>query len=88
MTRKEIEDRLRGLMKTASPVQQVDWNSVTGQSEIAALGFDSLSILDLIYDVQQAFGLQFDAEEMTGIVTVADLVTFLDKKLSSAGQAS
>jgi acyl carrier protein len=72
-------------MKTASPVQ-VDWNSVTGQSEIASLGFDSLSILDLIYDVQQAFALEFDAEEMTGIVTISDLVGFLEKKLSAAGQ--
>jgi len=84
MTRKEIEDRLRGLMKTASPVK-VDWNSVTGQSQIATLGFDSLSILDLIYDVQQAFTLEFDAEEMTGIVTVSDLVDFLEKKMSDAG---
>ena len=80
MTRSEIAVKLRNLMKIASPTR-VDLDSVTEQTEIAAIGFDSLSVLDLIYDVQQAFQLEFDAEEMTGIVTVSDLVTFLEKKL-------
>jgi len=82
MTRDEIAGKLRSLMKSASPAQ-VEWDSVTGQTEIATIGFDSLSVLDLIYDIQQAFHLEFDAEEMTGIVTVADLVDFLEKKMSS-----
>jgi len=84
MTRQDICSRLRELMKKSSP-RQVDWNAYTEQSGIAGLGFDSLSVLDLIYDVQQAFDLEFDAEELTGIETVGDLVTFIDGKLSAKG---
>lgn len=80
MTREEIGNKLRDLMKAASP-KQIDWNSMTEQSDIAALGFDSLSILDLIYDVQQGFKIEFDAEELTGVRTVGDLVTFLQGKI-------
>ena len=67
---------------SASSQEEVDWNSVTEESRIADLGFDSLSILDLLYDVQQAFELEFDAEDLTGIGTVADLVSFLESRLA------
>lgn len=83
MTRQEIVEKLRALMKKSS-TKQVDWNSMTEQTDIAALGFDSLSILDLIYDIQSGFKLEFDAEEVTGVKTVGDMVTFLESKTRSA----
>ena len=46
-------------------------------AEIGELGFDSLSILDLIYDVQQEFGIEFDAEELVNVNTVGDLADFI-----------
>ena len=60
----------------------VDWNAVTEESEIPAIGFDSLTILDLVYDIQQAFRVEFDAEELSGVLKVGDLVAFLEKRLS------
>ena len=51
----------------------MDWDAVTADTLIENLGFDSLSILDLIYDVQQAFGITFDAEKLTDVQTVGDL---------------
>lgn len=80
MTRQEILVKLREVMKSSSRAA-VDWNAVTEDSEIPAIGFDSLSILDLVYDIQQAFGVSFDAEELTGIAKVGDLVTFLEKRV-------
>ena len=81
MTRSEILDKLRALMKTSSR-EKVDWNTIGEDAQINALGFDSLVILDLMYDIQQTFGLAFDAEELVNIKTVGDLVGFLEKKLS------
>jgi len=81
MTRKEIGDKLRGIMR-ASSQEEVDWSAVTEQSQIADLGFDSLSILDLVYDIQQGFGVEFEAEQLTAVRTVADLVTFLEQRLA------
>lgn len=83
MTRQEIVEKLRTLMKKSS-TKQVDWNSMTEQASIESLGFDSLSILDLIYDIQCSFGLEFDAEEVAGVKTVGDMVTFLESKTRSA----
>lgn len=83
MTRLEVIEKLRMLMKKTSQ-KEVDWNAVVEQTDIADLGFDSLSILDLVYDIQQGFGLEFDAEELVGVRTVGDVAAFLENKLQSA----
>jgi acyl carrier protein len=80
MTRPEIGEKLRQVMKE-SVRKELDWQNVTENSRIAELGFDSLSILDLVYDVQQAFAIDFDAEELVGVRTVGDLVSFLEARL-------
>jgi acyl carrier protein len=80
MTQNEIILQLRSLMQKNSQVA-VNWNSVDASSAIASLGFDSLSILDLIYDIQQHFKVEFDAEEMARVDTVGKLAAFLEAKL-------
>jgi len=81
MTQEQIIDKLRVMMKKSSQAQ-VDWNSVSATSTIASLGFDSLSILDLVYDIQQELKVEFEAETLVGIKTVGELATFLQNKLS------
>jgi len=76
MTRNEIDRTLRNLMKTSSR-ERKDWDNLPESTLISALGFDSLSILDLVYDLQQTFHLEFEAEELLGIKTVADLIDWL-----------
>jgi acyl carrier protein len=80
MTREEIVAKLREAMRESS-TQEVDWDSVTESSTIESLGFDSLSILDLIYEVQQKFSTEFEAEQMVDIRTVGDLVDFLGQRV-------
>lgn len=75
----QIIERLRVIMKKTSKAA-VDWNTVNGETSIATLGFDSLSILDLIYDIQQEFSLEFEAEQMVGVKTVNQLAEFLRSK--------
>jgi acyl carrier protein len=79
MNQEEIIERLRTMMKQSSQ-EPVDWDTVTGETTIDSLGFDSLSVLDLIYDVQQEFGTDFDAEEMVNVATVGELAAFLRQK--------
>lgn len=81
MGQSEIVERLRHVMKQSSK-EKVDWDSVTLDSTIASLGFDSLAVLDLVYDVQQHFGVEFEAEELAGIKTVGQLGSFIDSKLA------
>lgn len=81
MNHNEIIEKLRETMK-ASTQEPIDWNNVTEASRIEALGFDSLSILDLIYDIQQSFEVSFEAQDMINITTVGELADFLEQKLA------
>lgn len=76
MTRDQIIDRLRDVMRDSSPVQ-ADWNTVHGDTTIESLGFDSLTILDLLYDIQQAFSIELEAEKLAGVRTVGQLADHL-----------
>jgi len=82
MTRDAILEKLRDAMQSATE-EEVNWNTVTEDTAIGELGFDSLSILDLIYDVQQAFGIEFDAEELVNVNTVGELADFLEEELQA-----
>lgn len=75
----EIIGKLRQSMKRSS-ASQVVWDNVTEETAIETLGFDSLSILDLVYDLQQDFGVEFEPEELAGMRTVGQLVDFLARK--------
>ena len=63
MTRVQIIERLGEVLQESSTNARVDWGSVTEATEIDALGFDSLTILDLIFDIEEAFGLEVPAED-------------------------
>jgi len=82
MTRAEIIEKLRELMQNSSQVP-VDWGTVDEATAIATIGIDSLAILDLIYDLQQAFAIDLEPEELVHVVTVGDLATSLHERLES-----
>ena len=77
MTRERIVAQLRELLQRWSRAP-VDWAGIDESTAIGALGFDSLSILDLMYDVQQQFGVDFEAADLAGLRTVGDLLAFLE----------
>lgn len=83
METKDIVEKLRDIMRSSSQVP-VEWDKVGPESAIAEMGFDSLAVLDLIYDIQQGFGIEFDAEEMTQVKTVGGLAEFLQAKLAES----
>jgi acyl carrier protein len=61
----------------------VAWDSVTADATIASLGFDSLTVLDLLYDVQQEFGIEIEAEQIVSVRTVGQFVEFLRGKVQA-----
>lgn len=80
MTHEEIIEKLRKAIKQSSAAN-MDWDAVTGHNTIESLGFDSLSMLDLVYDIQQEFSLEFEPEELLKIKTVDELVVFLKRRM-------
>ncbi|MGD0568448.1 MAG: acyl carrier protein [Candidatus Sulfotelmatobacter sp.] len=49
----------------------------------ADLGLDSLSILEIVVDVETQFKFQASDEELSSIRTVADAVSLVEKRLSA-----
>jgi acyl carrier protein len=80
MTQEQILEKLRETMGKSSPSTAIDWKTLTPESAIRDLGFDSLAILDLVYDIQQDFGLDFQPEDLAQVRTVNDLIGFLQGK--------
>ena len=81
MSNAQTVQRLRSLMERSSE-GGVDWDSVIGGTTIESLGFDSLAILDLIYDIQQEFDAEFDAEELVHVNTIDELASFIEQKIA------
>ena len=79
MTKDEVIARLADVMKSVSQ-EDVDWDTVSSESTIESLGFDSLSILDLMYDIQQEFDIEIEGEEIVDIKTVDELAAFIIEK--------
>lgn len=80
MTRSQILEKLGSVMEE-SAAEGVDWSSVTEATTIESFGFDSLAVLDLIFDLEQEFGVQIPAEDMLSMDTVGNLAAYLEKKI-------
>lgn len=79
MTRDHIIAKLRDIMKASSQAT-IEWGKVTEASTVDSLGIDSLAMLDLMYDLQQEFHIEFEPEELVAVKTVGDLATFLEQR--------
>jgi acyl carrier protein len=80
MQREDIMQTLRNIVDGASP-EPIDTENLDEDTTIGELGFDSLSVLDLIYDMQQAFGLDFDIQELVAVNSVGELLDFLEEEM-------
>ncbi len=79
--REQMRQRLEGLMEQSS-AEDVAWSTVTDETTIESFGFDSLSVLDLLFDLEQEFSIVIEAEEMLNIKSVGDLLDFLGERAS------
>lgn len=80
MQRSDILERLGGVI-AESAADEVDWSAVTEETTVESFGFDSLSVLDLIFDLDQEFGTEIEASELLKVATVGDLITYLERIL-------
>lgn len=83
MKQDEIIGKLRGIVRDAS-VEDVDWEGITAQTTIESLGFDSLSILDLLYDIEQELGVKVEAADVMKVETVGEVAALLAERIGPA----
>lgn len=72
----EILGRLRDVLRD-SAVEERDWDAVAPETTIESLGFDSLTILDVLYDVEEEFGIALEPKQVVKTRTVGEIVGLL-----------
>lgn len=58
----------------------VNGKEVTLDSSIKELGLDSLDVVDMLMDMEDEYGIEFDNDEMLAFNTVADVINAIEKK--------
>jgi acyl carrier protein len=79
--RNELVDTLKSLLKRQQKIQ-LDVDAISDNTRIDRIGFDSLSILDFMYDVEDHFKIRAEPADLVQLETVADLVDYLERKLA------
>ena len=82
MNRDQIISRLRSLLQKQSDFKG-DAEAIHEETPIDQMGFDSISILDFMYDVEADFSVQTEVSDLVKMVKVRDLVDYLARKLPS-----
>jgi acyl carrier protein len=68
--------------KILSDQLEIDEESITMDSDlIEDLKADSLAIVELIMDLEQEFDLDIPDEELPKVVTVRDVVSYIEKNI-------
>ena len=81
MRRDEIVVGLRDLLTRQEQVK-VDVSSITENTRLDRIGFDSISILDFIYDVEDRFRVQTEIADLVAMERVSDLIDYLEVRLA------
>lgn len=50
-------------------------------AELKSLGLDSLDLVELIMDIEENYGVEFENEELIEFKTVGDVLAAIEKKL-------
>lgn len=61
-----------------------DPTTVTAETPLDSFGVDSLVLIDLIFDLEQEFGVRLTAEELMSLRTIGDLTRHLDQRLAAS----
>ncbi|MCD7894501.1 MAG: phosphopantetheine-binding protein [Erysipelotrichaceae bacterium] len=54
--------------------------TLTKESSLRDLGIDSLGLVDLVFELEEEIGVQFEDDDLLKIKTVQDLLDLIDAK--------
>jgi len=82
MTREQIVAALGELLEQQEQIK-VDITEIGPDSRLDQLGFDSLSVLDFLYDVENRFKVPVEIADLVALERVDELVEYLQRKLAA-----
>ena len=57
--------------------------SITADTPLVSFGVNSLVLIDLIFDLEQEFGVKLAAEELMSLKTVGELAAHLERRAAA-----
>jgi len=81
MTRDQITETLKTLLRQQKQLK-IDVDKISPESRIDAIGFDSITILDFVYDLEEKFKVRIEMADLVSIRQVKDLIGYLEGKLA------
>ena len=78
---KEQQDLISLFRQVASQVDKRDFPQVTGESVISDLGIDSLSMMQIVGEMELRLNITIPDEDLVELVTVADLVKVVQNRI-------
>lgn len=77
------KDVLQMFKTVAERVDKKSFNEVTRESVITDLGVDSLSMMQIVGEMETELDIQIPDEDLVEIVTVGDLCSKVENRLSA-----
>jgi acyl carrier protein len=76
-------------MSTLETIQDIltgkfdlDRAKLTPEAELSQLGIDSLAVLELLFDIEDRFGLKIKEDTPSSLLTLQDVVLYIDALLT------
>lgn len=63
----------------ATKVENLDASTINRSSKFEDLGLDSMDTIQLLFDAEDTFGINFDSDEAKGFTCVGDIVSYIEK---------
>jgi acyl carrier protein len=60
----------------------LDRTKLTPDAELSQLGIDSLAVLELLFDIEDRFGLKIKEDTPNSLMTLQDVVLYIDALLT------
>src|SRR5688572_21616763 len=77
MTRDQITETLKSLLRQQKTLK-IEVDKISPESRIDAIGFDSITILDFVYDLEERFKVRIEMADLVSIRHVKDLIGYLE----------
>jgi acyl carrier protein len=81
---KSQEELIALFKQVATEVDKREFREVTGESVISELGIDSLSMMQIVGEMELRLSIMIPDEDLVELVTVADLVKVVARRIEEA----
>jgi acyl carrier protein len=81
---KTQQDLIALFKQVATEVDKREFRDVTGESVITDLGIDSLSMMQIVGEMELRLNIMIPDEDLVELVTVADLVNVVARRIEGA----